>query len=119
MPIYFSAKSQFIIILADNNYLREMQFLLLAFDNDSPEAEELRDQVRPLHLKKIAQLKRKGEFLFGGAILNDEGKMKGSMIVYEMPDRETLDERLKDEPYVTDGVWQKIEIYPFRLARIE
>ena len=96
-----------------------MQFLLVAFDGEGSEAEALRAAVRPLHLEKIAHLKRRGEFLFGGAILNEEGKMKGSMIVYEMPDRETLEERLKDEPYLYEGVWQKIEIYPFRLASIE
>jgi hypothetical protein len=64
-------------------------------------------------------LKKAGEFLSGGAILDEEGKMIGSMIVYEFPDRESLDERLKDEPYIINGVWEKIEIKPFRLARIE
>ena len=96
-----------------------MQFLLIAFDGKEPGAENLRARVRPVHLEKIAELKRKGEFLFGGAILDDEGRMKGSMIVYELPDRQSLEERLKDEPYLYEGVWQKVEIYPFRLARID
>lgn len=96
-----------------------MQFLLIAYDGTGPGAEALRARVRPLHLEKISVLKKRGEFLFGGAILNDAGKMKGSMIVYEVPDRATLEERLKDEPYINEGVWQKIEIVPFRLANIE
>ena len=45
--------------------------------------------------------------------------MIGSMIVYEFPDRHSMDKRLKNEPYITEGVWEKIEIRPFRLARIE
>jgi uncharacterized protein len=96
-----------------------MQFLLTAFDGTDPEAPERRMKVRTDHLAKIAGLKRKGEFLFGGAILDDSGKMIGSMIVYECPDRETLDLRLKEEPYMTEGVWKKVEIRPFRLAKIE
>ena len=40
------------------------------------------------------------------------------MIVYEFPDRQSLDERLKDEPYITGGVWKKIEIQPFRHAKM-
>ena len=96
-----------------------MQFLLIAFDGTDPGADELRARVRPDHLEKIARLKKSGEFLFGGAILNEEGKMKGSMILYNVKDRKTLEERLKEEPYVYEGVWQKIEIYPFRLATIE
>jgi uncharacterized protein len=96
-----------------------MQFLLLAYDGTDADAPKRRLNVRQEHLDKISILKKNGELLFGGAILNDEGKMIGSMIVYEFPDRADLDDRLKDEPYITKGVWQKIEIRPFRHAKIE
>ena len=96
-----------------------MQFLLIAYDGTDPEAPERRLKVREEHLEKIGRLKRDGECLFGGAILDDGGKMIGSMIVYDFPDRQSLDARLKDEPYITEGVWKKIEIHPFRLAKIE
>ena len=36
--------------------------------------------------------------------------MKGSALVMEFPDRAALDEYLTHEPYVCDGVWQKIEV---------
>ena len=96
-----------------------MQFLLLAYDGTDPEALQRRLKVRENHLEKIECLKKEGEFLFGGAILDENGKMIGSMIVYDFPDRQTLDERLKEEPYITAGVWKKIEIQPFRHAKIE
>ena len=96
-----------------------MQFLLLAYDGTDDQAPERRMKIRPEHLEKIKVLKENGEFLFGGAILDDAGRMAGSMIVYEFPDRAALDERLKDEPYISGGVWKRIEIRPFRLAKIE
>ncbi len=96
-----------------------MQFLLIAYDATDSEAYERRLRARPEHLEKVALLKTSGEFLLGGAILDENGKMTGSMIVYEFPDRSALEERLKDEPYVTQNVWEKIEIRPFRLAKIE
>jgi len=96
-----------------------MQFLLIAYDGTDPGAPERRLKVRGEHFEKIGKLKKAGEFLSGGAILNENGNMIGSMIVYEFPDRQSLEERLKDEPYITEGVWKKIEILPFRLARIE
>lgn len=96
-----------------------MQFLLLAYDGTDAAATERRMSVREDHLEKIAGLKRIGEFIAGGAILDDDGKMIGSMVLYEFPDRATLDERLKEEPYIIKGVWQKIEIRPFRLAKID
>lgn len=96
-----------------------MQFLLLAYDGTDPEALQRRLNVREEHLKRISLLKSSGEFLFGGAILDNNGKMIGSMIVYDFPDRQSLEERLKDEPYLTGKVWEKTEIQPFRLAKIE
>ena len=95
-----------------------MQFLLIAYDGTDAEAPERRMKVRQDHLNKIELLKQSGGFLFGGAILSDDGNMIGSMIVYEFPDRQSLDALLKEEPYVTEGVWKKIEIKPFRHARI-
>jgi uncharacterized protein len=96
-----------------------MQFILIAYDGTDRDAPERRLKVREEHLEKIGDMKRTGEFLFGGAILDPEGKMIGSMIVYDFPDRQSLDTRLIEEPYINEGVWKKIEIQPFRLARIE
>ena len=96
-----------------------MQFLLLAYDGTDPEALQRRLNVREEHLKRISLLKKSGEFLFGGAILDNNGKMIGSMIVYDFPDRQSLEERLQDDPYLKGKVWEKTEIHPFRLAKIE
>jgi uncharacterized protein YciI len=96
-----------------------MQFLLLAYDRTDDGALDRRMKSRPEHLEKIAIVKKAGEFLCGGAILDDSGNMIGSMILYEVPDRATLDERLRNEPYIYNKVWEKIEIRPFRMAKIE
>jgi uncharacterized protein YciI len=96
-----------------------MQFILIAYDGTDEGALDRRMKVREDHLSKTAVLKKTGEFLFGGAILDDDGKMIGSMIVYEYPDRKALDEKLMDEPYMTAGVWQRVEIKPFRKAKME
>jgi uncharacterized protein len=96
-----------------------MQFLLLAWDGTDSEALQRRLNVREEHLKRINGMKKDGEFLFGGAILDDSGKMVGSMIVYDFPDRESLEQKLKEEPYMTDNVWKKTEIRPFRLAKFD
>jgi len=95
-----------------------MQFLLIAYDCKDSGAQERRLKFRPEHLEKIENLKKSGEFLFGGAILNDSDQMIGSMIVYDFPDRESMDKSLNDEPYKYGKVWEKIEIKSFRLAKI-
>jgi len=96
-----------------------MQFLLIAYDGTDPEAFNRRMKSRPEHLDKISFVKKAGQFICGGAILDDSGKMIGSMILYDVPDRETLDRVLQDEPYIYNKVWDKVEIRPFRAAKIE
>jgi uncharacterized protein len=96
-----------------------MQFLLIAYDGTDAGALERRMKSRPEHLDKIAIVKKAGKFLCGGAILNDAGTMIGSMILYEAEDRPALDRLLQNEPYIYNKVWEKIEIRPFRMAKIE
>jgi uncharacterized protein YciI len=95
-----------------------MQFILTAYDGEDPEALNRRMKVREEHLSNIAMLKKSGEVIYGGAILDDTGKMIGSVILYDVHDRKSLDEMLQNEPYITKDVWRKIEIRPFRLAAI-
>ena len=96
-----------------------MQFLLTAFDGTDSGALERRMKSRPEHLEKTAVIKKTGQFICGGAILDDDGKMIGSMILYEAQNREELDKILENEPYIHNKVWEKIEIRPFRMAKIE
>jgi uncharacterized protein YciI len=94
-----------------------MQFLLIAYDGTDEDAPQRRSKARPEHLKNVDNLRQKGKFLFGGAILDDNEKMKGSVIVYEFPDRQSLDKMLEKEPYILGKVWKHIEIQTFRLAK--
>jgi len=93
-----------------------MQFLVIAKDGTDEGAVDRRQRTRPTHLESIGPLVEKGNVLVGGAILNDAGDMIGSMLLVEFPDREGVDDWLSRDPYVTDGVWQDIEVHPFRTA---
>ena len=64
--------------------------------------------VRPRHLEGMKKLGK--QIICAGGLLDDEGKMKGSALVMEFENRAALDEYLKNETYVTEGVWEKIEI---------
>ncbi|MCX6334433.1 MAG: YciI family protein [Bacteroidia bacterium] len=96
-----------------------MQFLLIAYDGTDSGAFDRRMKSRPEHLEKIAIVKKTGQFLCGGAILDDTGKMIGSMILYEAEDSTALNKLLENEPYIYNNVWGKIEIHPFKMAKIE
>ena len=93
-----------------------MQFLLIAYDGKDDKALERRMAVREAHMALADINKATGHALYGGAILDDNGKMIGSMMVVDYPDQAAVDAWLKEEPYVTGKVWTHIEVKPFRLG---
>jgi uncharacterized protein len=93
-----------------------MQFVVIARDGTDPDAVARRKAVRPYHLEGVQPLVDAGNVLTGGAILDDDGNMRGSVLLVDFPSREELDAWLDHDPYVTDGVWQQIEVVPFRVA---
>ncbi len=83
-----------------------MQFLIKAYDGEGMLDKWM--EVRPRHLKGMKALGK--QIICAGGLLDEAGRMKGSALVMEFPDRAALDEYLKNEPYVVEGVWQKIEV---------
>jgi uncharacterized protein len=92
------------------------QFLVLAYDGTDAGAAERRKAARPGHFEGIKSMVEKGEIVYGGAILDDAGKMIGSAVFVEFPSRKELDAWFAREPYVQQKVWQKIEVKPVRVA---
>ena len=91
-----------------------MQFLVKAYDGNG--MLEKRMEVRPPHLEGMKALGR--QIICAGGLLDDEGRMKGSALVMEFPDRVAMEEYLKNEPYVVEGVWQKIEVEPMNVVLV-
>ncbi len=94
------------------------QYLIHAYDYTDSQALERRMAVRPAHFELMKQLKASDNFILGGAILDDEGKMIGSNAIFQFESREALDAYLAKEPYILGKVWEKIEISPFKVANV-
>ena len=93
-----------------------MQYVIVAMDGTDDEALNRRLAVREDHIEGAKKMKEEGTLIKGGAILDDEGNMAGSVAFVEFETRDDLDHWLKTDPYVTGGVWQDIDVKPFRVA---
>ena len=93
-----------------------MQYAVIAWDADDEEAVARRAQVRPSHLTSIQPHLEQGHILMGGALLNDQDQMIGSIVIADFPSRIELDDWLEADPYVTEGIWDRIDVQPFRAA---
>ena len=83
-----------------------MQYAIIAHDGKG--MLEKRLVVRQRHLENIARIK--GKVICAGGILDEEGKMAGSVMILDFDSKELLDEYLKSEPYIQEHVWDTVEV---------
>lgn len=93
-----------------------MQYVVHAYDY--PDAQERRLAVRERHLEGVRQMKADGTFHLGGALLDPAGRMFGSMMLVEFETEDELRAWLDREVYVTERVWERIDVKPFRMAAV-
>ena len=87
---------------------------------DIPNSLEKRMAARPAHLKRVDELIAAGKLVLGGAFpaidSNDPGPagMTGSLIVAEFSSLEDAKAWINADPYVTEGVFAKVTVKPYR-----
>ncbi|QXV64072.1 hypothetical protein FPZ42_13090 [Mucilaginibacter achroorhodeus] len=94
------------------------QYLVTAYDYTDEGALERRMNVRQHHLDSAKELKATGNFILGGAMLDDDGKMIGSVLVMQFESEEQLEAWKQGEPYITQKVWETVDVKPFKVAPI-
>jgi uncharacterized protein YciI len=51
-------------------------------------------------------------------MLNDDGKMIGSVMIVQFESEEELQTWQQNEPYITQKVWESYDIKPFKVADV-
>lgn len=95
------------------------QFVVIARDADDAEALKRRLNVRADHIAGASKLKATGNFVVGGAMLDENGNMCGSVMIMQFESDEEFQKWYKNEPYIVNEVWQTIEVKPFKVANVE
>jgi uncharacterized protein len=95
-----------------------MYFLVLAWDGTDEAAVARRDASRAAHMESITALFQEGRVVLGAGILDDEGVVRGSLVVTDYPNRAAVDGYMEAEPLNTAGVWDKVDVYPLRLPEM-
>ena len=83
-----------------------MQFIITGHDGENMLARRM--EVRPRHLENMTKIP--GRVVCAGGLLDEEGKMKGSVIILDLEDRDALEAYLESEPYIVEKVWEKVEV---------
>jgi uncharacterized protein YciI len=94
------------------------QYVIYAWDGTDSEAQTRRMAARPNHFRQAAKLKSNGNFVIGGAILNENQQMIGSVMIVQFNNEMELNGWLKIEPYILGKVWIRWEVHPYRVAEV-
>ncbi len=94
------------------------QYVIHAFDDTDSEALNRRLAVRQAHFENMSPYKAAGNFILGGAMLDEEGNMIGSTVVLQFESDAAFQSYLDSEPYVQHKVWVDIKIFPFKTATV-
>jgi uncharacterized protein YciI len=94
------------------------QYLVTAYDYTDTDALQRRMNVRPHHLDGAKELKKNGNYVVGGAMLNEEGKMIGSVMILQFETEEAVDAWKQNEPYITQKIWESVDVKPFKVADV-
>lgn len=94
------------------------QYIVTGYDYTDDGALKRRMDVRPHHLDGAKTLKENGNYVVGGALLNDEGKMIGSVMILQFESEEGLEAWKQNEIYITQKIWESVDVKPFKVADV-
>jgi len=90
--------------------------VIIAMDGADSAAPARRAAARDAHLARVAPAARDGLLALGGAILDDSGAMRGSILVTRHATDEAARGWIAEDPYVTGSVWRDIGLHGTRFA---
>jgi len=82
---------------------------------DVPNSAAKRQAVHAEHVAHLKTAKDHGVTItVGGPLVADDGKTSiGSLMVFDAPDRATVEKFNRADPFAKTGVWAKVEIQRF------
>ncbi|WP_108461711.1 YciI family protein [Devosia naphthalenivorans] len=81
---------------------------------DKPATSDKRLAVRPVHLQHLDSLGQ--QLRLAGALLDEAGTPEGSLVVVEAESIDAAKAIFNADPFVSEGIFESIEIKPWRLA---
>ncbi len=99
--------------------LSRKHFIVIAKDFKDPDCINRRLAVRPDHLVRASEQFEAGRIVMGGALVNEEGTMNGSVMMLDLPSKQATDAFIREDAYVKGRVWENWEISEFKMARFK
>jgi uncharacterized protein YciI len=87
--------------------------LFIFIGHDGPDGSERRKLNRERHVAHLEALDRAGRLVYGGPIRDESDRSVGALLILDAPDIEAARAIVDQDPYVTSGVFEHIELSRF------
>jgi len=84
--------------------------LFIALGWDAPDAKEKRPRQLASHIKYWSDWVAAGRVVIAGPMLDSAG----SVMIMRAESREEVDRKMRDDPFVREGIFARSEVHPFR-----
>lgn len=92
-------------------------YLLKAYDYPDENTRQKRSSFRDEHLRKIHRYRHDGLIIDAGALLDDDERIIGSLIIFQAETLQQIKSYLAEEPFVTENIWEEVDIRRYRPVR--
>jgi uncharacterized protein len=84
--------------------------LFVIIGHDGPNGAALRPKIRPAHLDNLRPFVEQGKVVLAGPFTDGSG----SLIVVDLESEAEAKRLAESDPYTTGGVFERVEVRPFR-----
>ncbi|MFP4109210.1 MAG: YciI family protein [Desulfonatronovibrio sp.] len=84
--------------------------MIVFIGKDRHDGQEIRTENREKHVAKIKKLHDQGLIHFAGPFIDDQGRMSGSLIIFDTEDLDMIKNIMAKDPYVRAGLFASTQI---------
>ena len=84
-----------------------MDFILYCLDK--PDRADIRRLVRAAHLEYVAG--RQEVFRYGGPLVDEHGRTRGSLMIVSVPDRAALERHMRGDPFFSADLFESVTVW--------
>lgn len=84
--------------------------MIVFIGKDRHDGQALRAENRENHLSVMKELQKQGLIHFAGPFIDDQGRMSGSLIIFDTEDLDLIKDIMDKDPYVCSGLFASTQI---------
>ncbi len=84
--------------------------MIVFIGKDKQDGQAIRAENREKHVSMMKELHKQGLIHFAGPFIDDQGRMSGSLIIFDTENLDLIKDIMAKDPYVCSGLFASTQI---------